>query len=329
MTVKRTKAAVIASMCFIFGVGTAGPAQADLVFIDLTHPVPTFRPLASDPTRPDLAKPVGKSAPIAGFYPQAVLYPADIWPTNEGHFESAAILVQEHNGTSFNAPNHYVNNAASREAGAVPQAKRKTSDALTIDQLTGKVVLIDVSQRVRRELAKNDGVPSPSVSVTDFSDTSLATVRAEDIDAIKDDIDDGVWVVANLGWSHLYGVGGEDWEAPGYVNGLNHPGFTREAIDRLIQIMDANKVKIAGIAADSLSGDSGQGAKGTDDKWSNAWPAHVRLFQRDILVVESLANVDALARANETGDCTLIVGALKHVGGTGGPARVVAACEAE
>lgn len=320
---KHVFAAALAALgCLSIG----AQARADLAFIDLTHPIPTFRPSAEDPTKPDLSQPVGGSKPIAGFYDQAILYPMDIWPTNEGHFESTAILLQEHNGTSYNSPNHYINNAESQAKGSVPIDQRKASEQLSLDQLTGRVVMIDVSDRVAQELARNNGVPSPDVKITDFSDSSKATVRASDIEAVADQIEDGVWVVANLGWAHLYGVGGDDWDAPGYVNGLNHPGFTREALEKLIEIMDRKGVKIAGIAADSLSGDSGQGAKGSDDKWSNAWPAHVQLFQRDILVVESLANVDQLAEASRHGDCSLVVGALKHVGGTGGPARVLAAC---
>ncbi len=316
-----------AAVSLVSLVGNISPAYAGLTFLDLTQPIPTFEPSAEDPTKPDLSKPMGNSAPISGFYHQAILYPADIWPTNEGHFASAAVLVQEHNGTSFNSPNHYINNAASREPEAIPGDLRKASDALTMDQLTGKIVLVDVSDRVRTELAKNDGMPNPDTSITDFSDSSRATVRAEDIEAIADQIEDGVWLIANLGWSHLYGVGGEDWGAPGYVNGLNHPGFTRGAIAKLIEIMDAKGVRISGIGADSLSTDSGQGMKGSDDRWSDSWPAHVRLYQRDILIVENLTNLDALAVAHENADCSLVVGALKHVGGTGGPARVIAACQ--
>lgn len=308
-------------------IGCSGSARADLNFIDLTHSIPTFEPSAEDPIKPDLSKPIGNSKPIAGFYHQAVLYPADIWATNDGEFASAAMLIQEHNGTSFNSPNHYVNNRRSLEPDAVPQKERKASEALMINQLTGKIVLIDISARVRQELAKNGGMPDPDTSITDFSDSSNATVRAKDIEAIADQIEDGVWIIAHLGWFHLYGMGGEDWDAPGYVNGLNHPGFTREAIDKLIDIMKTKGVKISGIAADSLSTDSGEGVKGLDNKWSDSWPAHVRLYQRDILIVENLANLDALSAAYQQGECSLVVGALKHVGGTGGPARVIAVCD--
>lgn len=316
-----------ASITVVAVLGIIGPAQADLTFIDLTHAIPTFEPMADDPTKPDLSKPVGRSTPIAGFDSQAILYPADLWPTSEGYFTSTAILIQEHDGTSFNSPNHYVNNAQSMEPGGIPHDQRKASGQLTVDQLTGKIVLVDVSDRVRDELAKNGGMPSPDLSVTDFSDSSRATVRADDIEAIADQIEDGVWIVARLGWSQFYSLGGEDWDESIYVNALNHPGFTREAIDKLIEVMNRKGVTIAGIAADSFTTDSGQGAKGTDDKWSHAWPAHVRLYQRGILIVENLANLDALAAAHSSSDCTLVVGAIKHIGGTGGPARVLAACE--
>ncbi len=305
-------------------------AWADLKFIDLTHEIPTFEPMKDDPTKPDLSKPIGHSTPIAGFYHQAVLYPANKWATSEGYFDSAAFLIQEHNGTSFNSPNHYVNNNKSAEPGAIPHTDRKATHELTTEQLTGKIVLIDVSDRVTKELAKNGGKPSPDTSITDFSNSSRATVRASDIETVTDQIEDGVWVVARLGWEQFYFAGTEDWDKSAYVNGLNHPGFTREAIDTLIKIMDKKGVRISGIAADSLSTDSGEGAKGTDDKWSNAWPAHVRLYQRDILIVENLANLKALVDTARTSKgCFLMVGAVKHVGGTGGPARVMAVCESK
>ncbi|NRA59687.1 MAG: cyclase family protein [Psychrobium sp.] len=305
------------------GCASMSPAS-NLEFIDLSHPIPTFSPSASDATKPDLARPIGDSTPIAGFYQQAILYPIDKWATSQGHFNSRAILIQEHNGTSFNAPNHYRNNEDSSEQGSISFNKRKAAHELGSEQLTGNIVLIDVSARVKKELAKNNGLPSPDLNITDFSDSSMATIRAEDIRAVADKITDGSWLVGRVGWEQFYFSGTEDWDTSRYVNGLNHPGFTSEAIEEIIKIMDEKNVKISGIAADSFSTDSGQGAKGSDDKWSNSWPAHVRLYQRDILIVENLTNLSLLAE--KQGDCSLMVGALNHVGGTGGPARVMAVC---
>ena len=299
-----------------------------LRFIDMTHEIPTFEPRSDDPTRPDLNAPILHSFPVAGFGPQAILYPPDVFPTNEGYFDSASLLLQEHAGTHINSPNHFLNNEESQEPNGIPVSQRAAMHEVPFEQLTGRVVLIDVSDRVSNELNKNDGRPSPDQAVTDFSDESQATVRASDINAVAGKIEDGVWLIANVGWSKFYPDSGEDWDASPYVNGLNHPGFTREAIDRLIDIMDAKQVRIAGIAADSFTADSGEGARGTDDEYSNSWPAHVRLYQRGILIVESLANVDALSKALSSGEtCEMFMGALKHIGGTGGPVRAVAICQ--
>jgi len=307
--------------------GTTLLQSTNFEFIDLSHPIPTFEPKKNDVTKPDLTRPINSSTPIAGFYPQAILYPADKWATNQGYFNSRSILIQEHNGTSFNAPNHYHNNDNSTEKGAIPFNKRKAAHQLSVEQLTGTIVLIDVSNRVKDELAKNNGIPSPDLKVTDFSDHSIATIRAADIRAVADQITDGVWLVGRVGWDRFYFSGTEDWDKSQYVNGLNHPGFTGEAIEEIIKIMEKKNIKISGIAADSFSTDSGQGAKGTDEKWSNAWPAHVRLYQRNILIVENLANLSLLAQ--HQGNCSLMVGALNHIGGTGGPARVMAVCRRE
>ena len=312
---------LLASLCA--SIATAD-SNINFEYLDLTHPIPTFAPSADDSSKPDLSKPVANSVPIAGFYHQAVLYPAAKWATNQGHFNSAAILLQEHNGTSFNAPNHYWNNPQSTENGAIKFSQRKASHQLTAQQLTGNIVLIDVSDRVAKELAKNNGVPHPDTTITDFSDSSQATIRAADIRAVAEQIKQGVWIVGYAGWDQFYFSGISDWDTSPYVNALNHPGFSAEAINEIIKIMDEKNITISGIAADSLSTDSGQGAKGTDSKWNNAWPAHVRLYQRDILIVENLANLSDLAA--KKGQCSLMVGALNHIGGTGGPARVMAVC---
>jgi len=325
MRITRTFFALFLSGLFVV------PAWADMTFIDLTHAIPTFKPKQNteDPTKPlpDLSQPIGHSAPIAGFYQQAILYPAVKFETSDGYFDSRAILIEEHNGTHLDSTNHYINNDASLEPGSNPNNKRKTAEQLTAAQLTGKIVFIDVSERVKRELARNGGVPSPDISITDFSNASQATVRAADISAVERQIKDGVWVVARVGWDQFYSDGIEDWATSKYVNNFKHPGFTPEAIDKLIEVMNRKGVKISGIAADSWSTDSGQGAKGIDDNWTKAWQAHVRLYQRDILVVESLANLGKLAKSfRKKEECYLVVGGLKHVGGTGGPARVMAAC---
>lgn len=297
-------------------------------FIDLTHEIPTFNPEISDKMKPDLNDPYFGSKPIAGFGPQAILYPPDVFRTSDGYFNSRSLLLQEHAGTHVNAPNHYVNNSTSLEPGGIPNDARHSINEIPISQLTGPIVLIDIAARVRAELNKNGGRPSKNVAITDFSDQSMATVRAADVDRIADQLQDGTWLIANTGWSKFFSGAGEDWDSSPFVNGMNHPGFTREAIDRLITIMDKKHIRLAGIASDSFTGDSGESARGRDDAYTDAWPAHVRLYQRNVLIVESLDNVGELASAIGRGEhCFVVVGALKHVGGTGSPARVVGMCQ--
>ena len=52
----------------------------------------------------------------------------------------------------------------------------------------------------------------------------------------------------------------------------------------------------------------------------------LRLLQRGVKFVENATNLDQLAMARP-GSCTAVVGAPKHVRGTGGPSRVLALCE--
>ncbi len=52
--------------------------------------------------------------------------------------------------------------------------------------------MIDISSRVAKELKKNGGAPSPDLSITVFSDSPVAKVRASDIRAVADQIKEGV-----------------------------------------------------------------------------------------------------------------------------------------
>ena len=299
----------------------AAPALAGSMTIDLTHPIPTFQPTEGDPMTPDLSKPWLDSVPIPSFGAQAV-FSLGQFPTNQGHFDLGLIVLSEHHGTHLDTPGHYVNNEGSMEAAGTAPGERKLAHQLTSDDLIGPAVVIDISGRVQAELDKNGGTPSPDKAVTDFSNASANVVTAGDIDAVADRIADGVFLVLNLGWSDFFFQGADFVKDP-YINGFNHPGMNREAVDRLIEIMESKGVRIGGIIADNIGIDSGQSAIGEDDKWTNSWHAHVRLLQRGVLFVENATNLGQVAMA---GDCTVVIGAPKHVRGTGGPSRVLAIC---
>ena len=299
-------------------------ASAEIVTIDLTHPIPTFAPSEEDPMKADISKPFLDSVPIPTFGGQAVLTFGE-FPTSQGHFNLGTLVLAEHHGTHLDAPTHYVNDPSSIEEDGVAADKRKAMHQLDAADLIGKAVLIDISGRVDTELAKNGGTPSADTSVTDFSNSSNNVVGAGDIAAIEDSIEDGVWLVLNLGWSRFF-FSGTDFAKDPYINGFNFPGMNKQAVDKLIEIMDKKGVKINGIIADNIGVDSGQSAVGDDDKWTNSWYAHVRLLQRSVKIVENAANLGQLAMMDNPGDCTIVVGAPKHVGGTGGPSRVLALC---
>ncbi len=302
-------------------VAAAAPALAASMIIDLTHPIPTFQPMEGDPMKPDLSKPWLDSKPIPSFGQQAV-FSLGRFPTNQGHFDLGRIVLSEHHGTHLDTPGHYVNNAGSMEAAGTAPGDRKNAHQLTAADLVGPAVVIDISGRVQAELDKNGGKPSPDRAVTDFSNGSANVVTAGDIDAVADRIGDGVFLVLNLGWSGFY-FQGTDFAKDPYINGWNHPGMNKEAVDRLIEIMESKGVRIAGVIADNIGIDSGQSAIGDDDKWTNSWHAHVRLLQRRVLFVENATNLGQVAMAK---DCTIVIGAPKHVRGTGGPSRVMAIC---
>lgn len=302
----------------------AGAARADTFTIDLTHPIPTFKSMDGDPMTPDMNQPWMGSTPIPSFGQQTVLAIAQ-FPTNQGHFDLGTVVLAEHHGTHLDTPGHYVNNAGSMEPAGTPPEQRKLAHQLGAEDLIGKAVVIDISGRVQAELDKNGGRASPDKSVTDFSNSSANVVTADDIAAVADRLDNESWLVLNLGWSGFF-FQGMDFAKDPYINGWNHPGMSHGAVDKLIEVMESKGIKIKGIIADNIGIDSGESAYGIDDKWTDSWYAHVRLLQRGLKFVENATNLGQLAMA-EAGGCTVIVGAPKHVRGTGGPSRVMAICE--
>ena len=306
----------------------SGAAKAEQIFIDLMHPLPTFKPKDGSPLSPDLTRPWGNGERHPGFGKPAILSIANA-PSEPGDFRLGRVILSEHHGTHVDAPNHFANNATSLEEGGIPASRRRAMHQLTAEDLIGPVVMIDISDRVERELAKNGGEPSPDTHITDFSNGSRNVVGADDIAAVADRIDNGVWLVLNLGWSRFY-FDGPLFTRSRYINGWNHPGLSAAAVDKLIEVMDAKGVRINGIVADNLGIDSGHSAIGPDRLWTKPWYAHVRLLQRGLLFVENTANLDQLSEAvvPGSGNCLLMVGALKYEQGTGGPARVMSICNA-
>ena len=292
--------------------------------VDLTHPIPTFQPMEGDPMKPDMSKPWLDSTAIPSFGQQTVLAIGQ-FPTNQGHFDLGTMVLSEHHGTHIDAATHYVNNAETLEDGNPAADQRRYMHMLDGGDLSGRIVLVDINARIQAELDKNGGRPSPDTSVTNFSDDSGNAVTADDIAAVADQIDDGVWLVLSQGWSRFY-FDGADFGTDPYINAWNFPGLTPAAVDRLIEIEDEKGIRINGIMSDVIGVETGQNSRGEDGKFNNSFYAHVRGLQRGWKMIENGNNLGQLAMA-KPGSCMLVVGALKHVRGTGGPSRVLAFCD--
>jgi kynurenine formamidase len=294
-------------------------AQARSLIIDLTHAIPTFQ--QGDVGQADLTKPIGTSRPIASFSSQAVLVTLPNFPTGDGHFGLGRLIIGEHHGTHLDAPVHFNNKPETLE---MKPPDRRTTDQLESKDLTGRVVFIDISRRVQAELAKNGGKPSEDLKKTNFSDASGNVVTVADINAVADQLANGVWVVIHTGWSKFYWESGPELAGP-YINGFNFPGLSKAAVDRLIEIENQKKIRINGLGADQIQIDTGANA-GAPKFGKGTFPAHVRGLQRGWKFLENMGNTELLAQA-KPGSCTLFVGALKHMGGSGGAARIFAQCD--
>ncbi len=122
--------------------------------------------------------------------------------------------------------------------------------------------------------------------------------------AANGEIPDGACVAMNSGWAeHVNSARfrGED------ADGVQHyPGFHVEAAQMLMEETGA-----ASLAVDTLSLDYGKSA---DFATHYAWLPSGRFG------IENIANLDKVPPAG----ATLVIGAPKHRGGSGGPARVIA-----
>ncbi len=319
--IKKTIVLAVFGVALVFG---AGPVSAAQFLVDLTHPLPTFKPMAGDPMKPDTSQPWFDSKPIPTFGQQTVLSISD-FPTNWGTFKLGLLVLSEHHGTHMDTSGHYLNKPDTMEKGGIPPEKRKLAHQIGAEDLIGRVVLIDISGRVQSELDKNGGRPNPDPAVTNFRDKSANVVTPDDIAAVAKKLKNGVWLVLNLGWSDFY-FQGTDFAKDPYINGWNHPGLSKAALDKLIEIEEQKNIRIQGIVTDNIGIETGQSSKGDDDKWTNSWYVHRRGLQRGWKFVENATNLGQLAMARR-GSCTLIVGAPKHVRGTGGPSRVLAMCK--
>lgn len=137
------------------------------------------------------------------------------------------------------------------------------------------------------------------------ADDANAMVSKADVDSwvsANGEIPKGAAVAFNSGWAAKVGK-------PEYRNTPDgkfaFPGFSKEATDYLAEL------GVAAIGVDTLSLDPGN---------SQDFAVHTSWLPGGRYGIENLANLDKLPAKG----ATLFVGAPKHAGGTGGPARVLA-----
>ena len=296
------------------------------VYIDLTHAAPTFEPVNGDLTQPDTSSPIGDSRIVCG-HGLGTRIPKEDFQARNGYFRWGFFCLDEHFATHVDSQCHFVTTDPEL---SIDEPDRRYAHEFTLADLVGPLVYVDISERVKQELDKNGGEPSPNISVTDFSNSSQATVRLADILAVEEQIRDGAYIVFNTGWEQTYFGGGPEngWYHP-YNNGLNHPGVTPEVVDWLIAFEDKNGIRINGLAADNIAVESGESLLGeggnVDDNPAviNGPYLHAVGLQRGWKLVENLANLHLLSDM-PAGSGTLMVGASRIVGVSGTPARVVA-----
>jgi kynurenine formamidase len=183
---------------------------------------------------------------------------------------------------------------------------------LTINEHTG--THIDAPLHFSADGTSVDEIPVSDL-VAPLCVVDIAARAAEDADAqvtpddlqgwidANGDIPDGACVAMHSGWAAK--VGSDAFR--GFDGTAQHyPGFHVEAVQMLMEMTGARS-----IAVDTLSLDHGISA---DFATHYAWLPSGRFG------IENIAGLDMVPAAG----ATLIIGAPKHAGGSGGPARIFA-----
>jgi len=160
-------------------------------------------------------------------------------------------------------------------------------DEVPVESLVCPLVIVDIR-------AKADVDPDAQVTPDDLR----AWIAAHG------PIPPGACVAQNAGWQARLGT-------PGFRNAdaegrMHFPGFHVEAVQMLLE-----EAEVAGVGVDTLSIDYGLSAD---------FITHYTWLPANRWAIENMANLDRLPPSG----ATLIVGAPKHAGGTGGPCRLIA-----
>ncbi|MDQ4139033.1 MAG: cyclase family protein [Bacteroidota bacterium] len=201
--------------------------------------------------------------------------------TEKGYYYSAYnFCASEHGGTHIDAPIHFAQN-------------RKSVDQLSLNQLTGSAIKIDVN----RQAAQN---PDYQVSVADIQNWEKEYGRIPENSIVLLQTGYGQY------WPNPLTYLGTDKRGTEGVQALHFPGLAPETAAWLIK---NRKIKAVGI--DTASIDYGQ---------SQLYGSHVTLMQQDIPAFENVANLEKIPAIG----AQIIALPMKIKGGSGGPLRIIA-----
>src|SRR6266540_1886703 len=254
--------------CLLLALGSLGrPAAADSPFtggrwIDLTHE------FSAQTLYWPTAEPFTLEAEFHGQTPKGYFYAANRY------------RASEHGGTHIDAPIHFAEG-------------HKTVDQLTIDQLIGAAVVVDVTAKAQKD-----------------ADYQITVADLKTFEEEHGRIPNGAILLFHTGfarhWPDAKKYLGTDEKGPDAVAKLHFPGLHPDAARWLVA---ERAIKAVGL--DTASIDYGQ---------STLFESHRILFENNLPAFENVAALDQLPATG----AYVIALPMKIKGGSGGPLRIVA-----
>ncbi len=212
---------------------------------------------------------------------------------SSGPYQTNFLVVDEHCGTHFDAPTHFVPPEGSGLPLAGPLGAQ-SGDRVPLDDLMGPAVVVDL-----RFLA-SEGEPGVSPFITE---EHLASWERD-----NGRIQEGEIVLLWTGWDRYYTEGDEGLK---YMHGSlvtgESPGWPAPSPDTAV-FLDERGVRCVGIDAPSIG------------SAHDPVPVHQEGLSRGLRYVEILANLDQLP----TRGAYFVFLPLKIEGSSGGPGRAMA-----
>ena len=209
-----------------------------------------------------------------------------------GAYHTGWLIIDEHTGTHFDAPSHYVppSNTGYPFAAAAGDI---TGEVVQLDKMIGNAVVVDISRL--RDLGQNGNSPL-------YHSSDLKEWEEE-----NGEIQPGEIVIFYTGWADFYQRGEEGKKY--FLNPYQHKGGGWPTPDAdCVEYLYEKGVRC--LATDGASIGAAQ----------NGTPMHMAGLSREMVYIESLCNVEKLP----TRGAKFVFLPLKIEGSSGGPGRAIA-----